>query len=153
LAEHFGETLSDWLARTTGRAVRLAEDGAPLAPGRILLAPAGVHLTVGEGRVVLSQAPPRHSVRPSVDMLFESAARRFGAEAVGVLLTGMGRDGAEGLLAMRQAGAATLVQDQATSAVFGMPAEAIRLRAAQRVLPLDGIACAIRRELALAGRF
>jgi two-component system chemotaxis response regulator CheB len=152
LAEHFGETLSDWMAKATRRNVRLAEDGVPLGPGQILLAPSGAHLTVGEGRVVLSQAPPRHSVRPSVDVLFESAAERFGAEAVGVLLTGMGRDGAEGLLAMRQAGALTLAQDQATSAVFGMPAEAIRLQAAEKVLPLDGIAVAIRRELAAAGR-
>jgi two-component system chemotaxis response regulator CheB len=80
--------------------------------------------------------PERHSCRPSVDLLFMSVAREIGPGAIGCLLTGMGRDGAEGLLAMRQAGATTLAQDEATSVVFGMPREAIRLWAADRVLPL-----------------
>jgi len=148
VADHFGDTLAEWMARASGRPVRLAEHGTLLGPDQYLLAPAGAHLTVEGGRVVLSQAPPRHSVRPSVDVLFESAAREYGRATVGVLLTGMGRDGARGLLSLREAGAMTLVQDQATSAVFGMPGEAIRLRAARRVLALERIGKAIGLELA-----
>jgi two-component system chemotaxis response regulator CheB len=147
LADHFGETLSEWMRGAAGWPVELATDGAPIGRDQVLLAPAGAHLTVQNGRVVLSDAPFRHSVRPSVDVLFESAAREFGPDAVGVLLTGMGRDGARGLLTMKEAGAVTLVQDEATSAVFGMPAEAIRLKAMERVLPLSRIAAAIAREV------
>jgi two-component system chemotaxis response regulator CheB len=87
--------------------------------------------------------------RPSVDVLFSSVAEAAGAQAVGVLLTGMGSDGAQGLFRMKRAGARTIVQDEASSVVFGMPREAIRLGAADRVLPLPRIASAI---LALAGR-
>jgi len=148
VADRFGATLSEWMAKVSGRPVHLARDGESLARGGFCLAPADVHLTVERGRVVLSAAPPRHSVRPSVDVLFESAAREFGPDVVGVLLTGMGRDGARGLLTLRGEGAVTLVQDEATSAVFGMPAEAIRLGAAQQVLPLERIPPAILTVLA-----
>ncbi len=148
VADHFGATLSEWLSKVSGRPVRLARDGELLGRGGVCLAPADVHLTVEGGRVVLSDAPPRHSVRPSVDVLFESAAREFGPDVVGVLLTGMGRDGARGLLTLRQEGAVTLVQNEATSAVFGMPAEAIRLGAAEQVLPLERIPAAILQALA-----
>jgi len=148
VAEHFGATVSEWMAKVSGRPVHLARDGELLSRGGIFLAPADVHMTVEGGRVVLSHAPPRHSVRPSVDVLFESAAREFGPDAVGALLTGMGRDGARGLLALREEGAVTLAQDEATSAVFGMPAEAIRLGAAEQVLPLERIPAAILHVLA-----
>jgi two-component system chemotaxis response regulator CheB len=148
VAEHFGPTVSEWMAKVSGRPVHLARDGEPLAKCGIRLAPADVHMTVEGGRVVLSHAPPRHSVRPSVDVLFESAAREFGPDVVGVLLTGMGRDGAQGLLALREEGAVTLAQDEATSAVFGMPAEAIRMGAAEQVLPLERIPVAILHHLA-----
>jgi two-component system chemotaxis response regulator CheB len=148
VADRFGATLSEWMAKVSGRPVRLAQGGESLARGGIYLAPADVHLTVEGGRMVLSHAPPRHSVRPSVDVLFESAAREFGPDVVGVLLTGMGRDGARGLLTLREEGAVTLVQDEATSAVFGMPAEAIRLGAADQVLPLERIPPAILHVLA-----
>jgi len=152
VAEHFGETLADWMTKVVGRPVGVAAQGLRPGPGQLMLAPAGAHLTIDRGRVVLSDAPARHSVRPSVDVLFESAAREYGPAAVGVVLTGMGRDGARGLLTLREAGATTLVQDEATSAVFGMPAEAIRLKAADQVLPLDRIAQAICRELAWVER-
>lgn len=148
VAEHFGATVSEWMARVSGRPVHLARDGEPLTKGGICLAPADAHMTVEGGRVVLSDAPPRHSVRPSVDVLFESAAREFGPDVVGVLLTGMGRDGARGMLALREGGAVTLAQDEATSAVFGMPAEAIRLGAVEQVLPLERIPAAILHVLA-----
>ena len=106
----------------------------------VFLAPPDKHLIVRDGRLYLTFGPERHSCRPSVDVLFESVAREIGAAAVGCLLTGMGRDGAEGLLAMKQRGALTLAQDEATSVVFGMPREAIRLGAATRVLSIQDFA-------------
>jgi len=134
-------------------AVAEAEDGEPLTPGRALIAPGGRHLEVARLgdtlRVRLSDGPPVGRHRPSADVLFRSVARAAGAEAVGVILTGMGHDGAEGLLAMRCAGAATLAQDEASSVVFGMPASAVAAGAVQRVVGLDALPGAI---LARAGR-
>ena len=88
-------------------------------------------------RVWLKNTAERNSCRPSIDVLFESLARNHGAETVACLLTGMGKDGARGLLALRHAGALTLAQDEASSVIFGMPREAIEMGAAIRVLPLD----------------
>jgi two-component system chemotaxis response regulator CheB len=107
------------------------------------MAPPDRHLVVRQGRLRLTQDPERHSCRPSVDVLLESLAREVGAGVVGCLLTGMGRDGAEGLLALRRAGARTFAQDEATSVVFGMPREAIALGAAERVVPLPVLAPAL----------
>jgi two-component system chemotaxis response regulator CheB len=107
--------------------------------GQVIMAPPGRHLSVAGGRLHLSADPPRHSCRPSVDVLFESLAVERGAEVVACLLTGMGRDGAAGLLAIRRAGGFTLAQDEATSVIYGMPREAVLLDAAQVVLPLDEI--------------
>jgi two-component system chemotaxis response regulator CheB len=101
------------------------------------------HLVVRRDSLALDQGPEKHSCRPSVDVLFASIAREVGAESVGCLLTGMGKDGAEGLLAIRRAGGKTIAQDERTSVVFGMPREAILLGAAERVLPLDKIAPAL----------
>jgi two-component system chemotaxis response regulator CheB len=109
----------------------------------VLLAPPNSHLIVKDGRLVLTHGPERHSCRPSVDVLFESLAAELGASVAGCLLTGMGRDGADGLLAMRRAGAHTIAQDEASSVVFGMPREAILLGAASQVLPLEQIAQAL----------
>jgi len=103
----------------------------------------GRHLIVRQRRLRLTDDPERHSCRPSVDVLFESVAREVGGQAAGCLLTGMGRDGAEGLRAIREAGGPTIAQDEATSVVFGMPREAVRLGAAERVLPLPQIAPAL----------
>ncbi len=86
--------------------------------------------------------------RPSVDVLFASCARYLGPNAIGALLTGMGADGARGLLAMRQSGSATLAQDEATSVVFGMPKEAIQIGAAEEIVPLHGMAAALLRRAA-----
>jgi two-component system chemotaxis response regulator CheB len=119
--------------------VREAQDRDPLRPGRVLLAPTGRHLLVADGLVRLSDAPPVDTFKPSVTPLFLSAASTYGARACGVLLTGMGRDGAEGLRAIKVAGGPTLAQDEATSAVFGMPRAAIELGAVDRVLPIDEI--------------
>lgn len=121
--------------------VAQAEDGDLCRPGRVLIAPGGRHLVVErhpEGfRARLLDGPPVTRHRPSIDVLFGAAARCAGNHVVGVLLTGMGRDGAEGLLALHQAGAATLAQDERSCVVFGMPREAIRLGAAGEVLSLS----------------
>jgi two-component system chemotaxis response regulator CheB len=139
IADGFTEGLAGWLQQESKLQVREARDGDPLLPGRVLLAPSGAHLLVADGVVRLSDAPPVDTFKPSVTPLFASAARSYGARAGGVLLTGMGRDGAEGLKALKDAGAQTLAQDEASSAVFGMPKAAIDLGAVGRVLPLDDI--------------
>ena len=127
--------------------VKEAVDGDILCPGRALLAPGDFHMLLrksGAGYAVAVKTGPRVCYqRPSVDVMFSSVAECAGAHAVGVLLTGMGSDGAQGLLKMRQAGAHTIAQDEATCVVFGMPREAIRAGAAARVVPLPGIPQAI----------
>ena len=127
--------------------VREAVDGDVLRPGLALVAPGDFHMVVrkaGGRRFVNVKTGPRVCYqRPSVDVLFHSVAESDGARAVGVLLTGMGGDGAQGLLRMRQAGAHTIAQDEASCVVFGMPREAIALGAAERVLSLHAIPEAI----------
>lgn len=127
--------------------VREAVHGELVRDGVAYVAPGGLHLRVqrdAQGFVIqLKDAPPVHHQRPAVDVLFDSVAAAAGRAAVGVLLTGMGADGARGLLAMRDAGAHTIAQDEETSAVFGMPREAVVMGAAAQVLPLAEIAFAI----------
>ncbi|HEY3817653.1 MAG TPA: chemotaxis-specific protein-glutamate methyltransferase CheB [Polyangiaceae bacterium] len=141
LDEVFGSAFAEWLDGQTRHRVAYPADGEPVASfaGRVALAPPGRHLTIAGGRFHISSEPPRHSCRPSVDVLFESIAREYGPSAVACLLTGMGKDGAAGLLAIRRAGGTTVAQDEATCAVYGMPREAVLLGAAERVLPLDAI--------------
>ncbi len=143
--EPFGVAFADWLDGQTGRRVAYPADGEPVAAaaGRVLMAPVGQHLVVRDGRLRLTRDPERHFCRPSVDVLFESMANDYGASAAACLLTGMGRDGAQGLLRVRQAGGITIAQDEATSVIYGMPREAIGLGAAARILPLDEIAPAL----------
>ena len=147
LAQAFAVALAEWLDGQSALRVRYAQDGEPLPKCGVIMAPAGRHLLLSRGQLRLSDGPERHSCRPSVDVLFESLARELGSGSILCLLTGMGKDGARGLLAARQAGAITWAQDEVSSVVFGMPAEAIRLGAAQRVLSLGEIAPAL---LALA---
>ncbi len=144
--EPFGAALAEWLDGQSAVPVRYARAGErlPTGTGCVLMAPPGRHLVVEGDALRLSDAPERHSCRPSVDVLFESlAARRTADATLAVLLTGMGRDGAAGLLAIRRGGGRTIAQDEATSVVFGMPHEAIVLGAAERVLALQEIAPAI----------
>jgi two-component system chemotaxis response regulator CheB len=123
--------------------VQEARDGDGVEPGLALVAPGGRHMVLRRRgprySVVVKDGPPVHHQRPSVDVLFHSVARQAGADAVGVLLTGMGRDGAQGLRAMHEAGATTFAQDEASCVVFGMPREAVKLDAADAVVPLDEI--------------
>ncbi|MBI2510968.1 MAG: chemotaxis-specific protein-glutamate methyltransferase CheB [Opitutae bacterium] len=146
ISRGFGGSFADWLQGLAHFPVAFARDDEPLpAPGscRVVLAPPDNHVIVRDGRLRLTDEPERHSCRPSVDVLFESVAREIGPGAIGCLLTGMGRDGAAGLLAMRRAGAHTVAQDESSCVVFGMPREAIRLEAALQVLPLEAIAPAL----------
>lgn len=139
IGEPFGKSFVEWLDGETAHSVVYARDGEPLKgmAGRVVMAPPDRHMVVRSGRLFLTEDPARHSCRPSVDVLFESLARECGASTLACLLTGMGRDGAAGLLAIRNAGGFTIAQDEASSIVFGMPREAIALGAACRVLPLD----------------
>jgi two-component system, chemotaxis family, protein-glutamate methylesterase/glutaminase len=139
--EPFAAAFAEWLDGQTELRVAYARDGDRLSDkvGMVTMAPADSHLIVRAGRLWLTQDPPRHSCRPSVDVLFESVARACGPAAIGCLLTGMGRDGASGLLDLRNRGAFTIAQDEASSIVYGMPREAVKLGAVERELPLAQI--------------
>jgi two-component system chemotaxis response regulator CheB len=139
--EPFSSAFAEWLDSQTPHPVNYARDGDRIETltGRIGMGPPGKHLTVSGGRIRLTLDPPRHSCRPSVDTLFESLAEDCGGRVTACLLTGMGRDGAAGLLAIRRAGGTTVAQDEASSVVYGMPREAVLLGAAQAVLPLEQI--------------
>jgi two-component system chemotaxis response regulator CheB len=127
--------------------VREARDGDRLIPGRALIAPGGKHMLVqrsgAQYHVEIRQGPPVSRHCPSVDVLFRSVAKAAGRNALGIIMTGMGDDGARGLKEMRDAGSSTIAQDEASCVVFGMPKEAIRHGAAERVLPLEGLPQAI----------
>ncbi len=143
----FSRAFATRLNQICAMEVKEAEDGDTLSPGRALVAPGDFHMVLrknGSGyRVAVKTGPRVCYQRPSVDVMFSSVAESAQGDAVGVLLTGMGSDGAQGLLKMRNAGARTMAQDEATCVVFGMPKEAIRAGAAERVLPLSAIPQAI----------
>jgi two-component system chemotaxis response regulator CheB len=126
-----------------------AADGQLILPGHVYIAPGGRHLLVERDgtryRCRLNDGPPVNRHIPSVDVLFRSVAQHVGPNAIGVVLTGMGDDGARGLKEMQDAGAATLVQDEASSVVWGMPGAAVKNGAAGEVLPLSRLAAAILR--------
>jgi two-component system, chemotaxis family, protein-glutamate methylesterase/glutaminase len=129
----FDAALATWLDETTPLRVRLAADGQPLRPGEVVIAPAGTHLGLSGGaRVELGQGPPVDGHRPSATRLFASVARVFGPRALGVILTGMGGDGAAGLLELRRAGGTALAQDEASCVVAGMPGAAVAAGASTR---------------------
>jgi len=139
--EPFGSAFTDWLDAQIERRVINPENGASVASakGCVVVAPCGRHLIVRNGRMFLTLDEERHSCRPSVDVLFESIAADYGACAAACLLTGMGKDGALGLLKIRNCGGIAIAQDEASSVVYGMPREAMNLGAATHVLPLGDI--------------
>ena len=144
MAKGFIQGFVDWLAPTSALPIHVARQGEQTLPGHAYIAPDGFQMQVGMGgKLLLTEDEPENGHRPSVCYLFRSVARIYGSKAVGVLLTGMGRDGAEGLKAMRDKGAVTIAQDQESSVVHGMPGEAIRLDAATYVLPPNRIAAAL----------
>lgn len=158
IAQHippvFSEAFASRLNRLCAMEVREARDGDEVRPGRALVAPGNFHMVLrrsgGTYRVEVRSGPQVCYQRPSVDVLFSSVAEAAGEKATGVLLTGMGTDGAQGLLRMKQRGARTIAQDEESSVVYGMPREAARLGAADAILPLAKIAGAILRGISLS---
>ena len=140
----FSTQLVKWLGEQTAAPVRAILDGDHLEGGVVQVATTADHLRLAPGHRLRYDAHPRDEIhRPSIDVFFRSAARHWERAGTGVLLTGMGRDGAAGLLAMRQAGQATIAQDEASSAVYGMPRAAAELGAAEQILPLGKISAAL----------
>jgi two-component system, chemotaxis family, protein-glutamate methylesterase/glutaminase len=147
ISAHFSRIVADRLDAVSSVRVREAGDGEPLEPGTCVLAPGDHHLAVvreGTGfRTRLLRTPPIHHCRPAVDVLFRSAAEAAGPHVVATLMTGMGSDGALGLQAIRQAGGTTIVQDEATCVVYGMPRAAVALGVVDQIVPLSAIPEAI----------
>jgi len=145
IGEPFGQSFADWLSTQIGRPVAYATHGQAVSAlaGRVCMAPPSQHMRVVQGVVRLDDGPELHSCRPSIDVLFESLAIGRADSTAACLLTGMGRDGASGLLALRKAGALTIAQDEASSVVYGMPREAALIGAAAFVLPLREIGPAL----------
>ena len=147
MPEHFTRSFADRLDRLCKPTVMEAADGMQIRPGHVYIAPGAVgHLTIAGRTERICRIMPgelRSGHRPSVDVMFESVAKAYGRKCAAALLTGMGSDGAEGLLAIKNAGAHTVAQDRATSLVYGMPAAAARLGAAKEILPLNQIADAL----------
>lgn len=143
MPEYFTASFAERLNSLCKIEVREAKDGDTAAPGLALIAPGGKHMLLERSgafyNVRIKGGPMVHHQKPSVDVLFHSVAKQAGGNAMGILLTGMGADGADGLLAMRQNKAYTIAQDEATSVVYGMPGEAVKLGAACDVLPLEEI--------------
>ncbi|HYW51994.1 MAG TPA: chemotaxis response regulator protein-glutamate methylesterase [Gemmatimonadaceae bacterium] len=148
MPEKFTASFAQRLNGLCGIEVREAKDGDAVVPGVALVAPGNFHMMLtlsgAQYKVRVKDGPRVHHQRPAVDILFASVARFAGRNAVGAILTGMGADGAKGLLQMREAGAHTIAQDEQSCVVFGMPKEAIRLGAAIDILPLDEIAGALQ---------
>jgi two-component system, chemotaxis family, protein-glutamate methylesterase/glutaminase len=156
VCQHMPEKFTNSFARRLNELcalnVREAVDGDAVVPGVVLVAPGNLHTMLtqsgGEYQVRVKAGPRVHHQRPAVDVLFSSVARYAGRNAVGVLLTGMGSDGAQGMLQMRNAGAHTIAQNEATCVVFGMPREAVRIGAVAEVLPLGDIGAALQNAVA-----
>jgi chemotaxis response regulator CheB len=144
IADGFVPGLVSWLCSVTMLAVKIAEEGERIEPGTVYIAPTGTHTVIRSGdRLSMLDTPPVDSQRPAVDVLFESVEKQYGRRGVGVLLTGMGRDGARGLKRIRDAGGHTIAQDEGSCVVFGMPRAAIELGAAEQVLSLNEIPAAV----------
>lgn len=144
IAHGFLAGMAEWLNQTTGLQVHLASYGTTPLSAHVYLAPDDFHMGIGaDGAIVLTREEPENHLRPAVSFLFRSLAERCGPNALGVLLTGMGKDGAAELKLMRDKGAVTIAQDSESSVVHGMPGEAIALGGATHVLPADKIANAL----------
>jgi two-component system response regulator WspF len=143
--QQFSLSLAQWLNQQTPLKVRTARQGDRLFVGEVLVAATNDHLFLTKDRTLCyTNNPVSHSYRPSVDVFFESLAKNWGKPGIAVLLTGMGKDGAQGLKLLRLTGWHTIAQNQSTSAVFGMPKAAIELNAASEILPLEQIATSIK---------
>jgi two-component system chemotaxis response regulator CheB len=151
MPENFTRSFAARLDTLCRISVKEAENNDTVIPGRALISPGNRHMLLKRSGaryfVELKDGPLVSRHRPSVDVLFRSAARYAGKNAIGVIMTGMGDDGAKGLLEMKEAGAATIAQDEATCVVFGMPKEAIKLGAVDKVLPLEGITPSVMKDV------
>ena len=156
MPERFTKAWADRMNSLCRISVKEAEDGDSVLPGHALIAPGNYHMTLARSGarylVRLNQDPPVNRHRPSVDVTFASVAKHAGGNSVGIILTGMGNDGAAGLLQMKQSGAYTIAQNESTCVVFGMPKEAIQAGAVDVVLPLGDISNALLRKLREGGR-
>lgn len=142
----FAESLAGWLANSCRLKVRLAQDGELLMPGHVLIAPPGMHMIIPfRGRVALKPGVERDGHMPSATVLLESAAKAYGRRALGVILTGMGEDGAAGMAAIKQAGGLTLAQNEESCVVFGMPGAAVERNAVDHLVHGDEVAAALVR--------
>jgi two-component system chemotaxis response regulator CheB len=141
IAAGFVQGFTDWLANSSGLPVKIAAPGEYPLPGRAYVGPDDVQMGIGnDGRILLSKGEPENGLRPSISWLFRSVAEVFGKNAVGVLLTGMGKDGVQELKLMKEKGAVTIAQDRESSVIYGMPGEAVSLNAAAYILPPAKIA-------------
>jgi two-component system chemotaxis response regulator CheB len=146
ITPNFSQGFAHWLDSATDLRVSLATEAERLAPGRVLVAPEHVHMVIRPGGYVrLDPSPPVQGLRPSANVLFDSVAKAYRDGAVGIILTGMGEDGADGLQALRQVGGYVLAQDEASCVIFGMPKAAIDRGVVDRVLPPDQIAATLMR--------
>ncbi len=146
IAAGFIQGLADWLAASSKSPVHIASHGETILEGHIYIAPDGFNMGIAKsGRITLSQDEAMNNMRPSASYLFRSVAEIYGKQAIGVLLTGMGKDGAQELKVMKEKGAITIAQDKESSVVFGMPGEAVNLQAAVFVLPPEEIAKTLHR--------
>ncbi|HEY6723797.1 MAG TPA: chemotaxis response regulator protein-glutamate methylesterase [Polyangiaceae bacterium] len=146
----YTKALARQLAEASGFPVSEAQAGERFEPGHAYVAQGGFHLRLAAGHFAMSQEAPEHGVRPAVDPLFQSVAEQYGARTIGVLLTGMGRDGAVGMAAIKAAGGVTIAQDEASSVVYGMPKAAVQMGVVDSVAPLDRIATLVNRLLSPA---
>jgi two-component system chemotaxis response regulator CheB len=144
IAHGFLPGMAEWLNQTTGLHVHIASHGTTPLPGHVYLAPDDFHLGTGTGgHMILTREEPENHLRPAVSFLFRTLAQAYGPNALGMLLTGMGKDGAAELKLLRDKGAITIAQDRASSVVHGMPGAAIALGGATHVLAADKIADAL----------
>ncbi len=154
IGDDFGVAFAEWLSAQSRHPARYARDGEALEDtiGTVILAPPGQHLILDHDRLAWLDAPPLHSCKPAIDHLFATIAHSPLAErTTACLLTGMGRDGAAGLLQIRQAGGHTIAQDEASSVIYGMPREAVKLDAARQILSLDDIGPALAKAMKTVG--
>lgn len=147
ITEGFSRGLVDWLNKSCSISVKEPHDEEVIESGVAYIAPDGYHISVERGgRIKLDEGPPIGGHRPSCNKLLKSAAKVYGDKAIGVILSGMGSDGAEGLKDIKKAGGRTIAQDEATSVVFGMPKVALEIKAVNRTVPVDRISWEIMRE-------
>lgn len=148
ITEGFSEGLAEWLDRESEMTVREARNGDRVETGHAIIAPTGLHIMLTAGdRIVLKEGLPVAGHKPAADVLFASVAEAYGRDSIGIILTGMGTDGANGIVAIKKAGGRTIVQDEQSCVVFGMPRAAIQTGAVDEILPLSHIAKRINQIL------